>query len=69
MEEHIRNGHIPKKKECPVCQQSQGPVDRHYQHPTTFEQFGTRHVDLTGPLAAGLRICADHGPQVEEGRG
>eukprot|EP00975_Prorocentrum_lima_P018738 3947321-Prorocentrum_lima.AAC.1 len=26
MYEHIRNGHIPKTKDCPICQQSQGPV-------------------------------------------
>eukprot|EP00975_Prorocentrum_lima_P066460 12909367-Prorocentrum_lima.AAC.1 len=55
MEEHIRNGHIPKRRDCPSCQQAQGPVVRHHQHPTRLEKFGTLHVDLTGPLATGLR--------------
>eukprot|EP00975_Prorocentrum_lima_P016446 3486360-Prorocentrum_lima.AAC.1 len=53
-EDHIRYGHIPKRKDCPICQEAQGPVVRHYQHPTRFEKYGTLHVDLTGPLATGL---------------
>eukprot|EP00975_Prorocentrum_lima_P002000 434863-Prorocentrum_lima.AAC.1 len=24
MEEHIINGHIPKRRDCPICQQAQG---------------------------------------------
>eukprot|EP00975_Prorocentrum_lima_P023898 5028874-Prorocentrum_lima.AAC.1 len=55
MEEHIRNGHIPKRRDCPICQQAQGPVVRHHQHPAMFEKFGTLRVDLTGPLVTGLR--------------
>eukprot|EP00975_Prorocentrum_lima_P066383 12908889-Prorocentrum_lima.AAC.1 len=55
MEEHIRNGHIPKQRDFPICQQAQGPVVRYHQHPTRFEKFGTLHVDLTGPLSTGLR--------------
>eukprot|EP00975_Prorocentrum_lima_P070322 12931287-Prorocentrum_lima.AAC.1 len=49
MEEHIRNGHIPKRKDCPICQQAQGPVVRHYQHPTRFEH-----------LACGFDWTSDH---------
>eukprot|EP00975_Prorocentrum_lima_P026045 5476378-Prorocentrum_lima.AAC.1 len=55
MEEHIRNGHIPKRRDCPICQQIQGSFVRHHQPPTRFEQFGTLHVDVTGPRAIGLR--------------
>eukprot|EP00975_Prorocentrum_lima_P059925 12564865-Prorocentrum_lima.AAC.1 len=56
MEEHIRTWtHTLKRKDCPICQQAQGPDVRHYQHPTRFETFGTLHVDLAGPVATGLR--------------
>eukprot|EP00975_Prorocentrum_lima_P071230 12936523-Prorocentrum_lima.AAC.1 len=55
MEEHVRNGRIPKRKDCPKCQQAQGPVVRHFQRATRFETFGTLHMDLTGPLVTGLR--------------
>eukprot|EP00975_Prorocentrum_lima_P003621 790893-Prorocentrum_lima.AAC.1 len=55
MEEHIRSGHIPKRKDGPICQQAQGPAVRHYQHSARFENIGTLHVDLTGPLVTGLR--------------
>eukprot|EP00975_Prorocentrum_lima_P066879 12911778-Prorocentrum_lima.AAC.1 len=54
-EEHIRNGHIPKRRDCPICLQVRGPVVRHHQHPTRFEKFGALHVDLAGPLSTGLR--------------
>eukprot|EP00975_Prorocentrum_lima_P002534 557752-Prorocentrum_lima.AAC.1 len=66
MEEYIRNGHISTYKDCPICQQAQGPVVRHYQHPTRFDICGTVHVDLTGPIdnrCSWTQICADHGPQ------
>eukprot|EP00975_Prorocentrum_lima_P006961 1495072-Prorocentrum_lima.AAC.1 len=42
MEEYISNGHIPRQRNCPICQQAQGPAVR-YQHPTRFEKFGTWH--------------------------
>eukprot|EP00975_Prorocentrum_lima_P060613 12716132-Prorocentrum_lima.AAC.1 len=53
MEEHIRNGHIPKRKDCPIGQQAQGPVVRHYQHPAR----------TLGNRSSWTQICADHGPQ------
>eukprot|EP00975_Prorocentrum_lima_P065395 12903220-Prorocentrum_lima.AAC.1 len=52
MQEQFRNGHTPQRKDCPICQQAQGPVVRHHQHPTMFEMYRTLHVDLTGPLVA-----------------
>eukprot|EP00975_Prorocentrum_lima_P017628 3720322-Prorocentrum_lima.AAC.1 len=55
MEEHIRNVHIPKRRNCPICQEAQGPVVRHHQHPTMIGNIGTLHVDLTGSLVTGLR--------------
>eukprot|EP00975_Prorocentrum_lima_P043851 9197052-Prorocentrum_lima.AAC.1 len=34
MKVHIRNGYIPKRRDCPICQQAQGPVVRNHQRPT-----------------------------------
>eukprot|EP00975_Prorocentrum_lima_P064360 12897086-Prorocentrum_lima.AAC.1 len=68
MEEHIRNGHIPKRRDCPICQQAQGPVVRHHQHPTRFETFGTLHVDWTEPFghrSSGTPIHFDHDTPLE----
>eukprot|EP00975_Prorocentrum_lima_P013699 2914398-Prorocentrum_lima.AAC.1 len=28
LEQHYKQGHIPKRKDCPVCQQTSGPVVR-----------------------------------------
>eukprot|EP00975_Prorocentrum_lima_P055948 11729155-Prorocentrum_lima.AAC.1 len=29
LEQHYKEGHVPKRKDCPVCQQISGPVVRH----------------------------------------
>eukprot|EP00975_Prorocentrum_lima_P032008 6720764-Prorocentrum_lima.AAC.1 len=42
-------GHIPKRKDCPVCQQTSTPVVRHHLRSDRADKFGTLHVDLTGP--------------------
>ncbi len=60
MEEHYRAGHHPKRMDCPVRQQSSGPVVRHFSQPTRFDKFGTMHVDLTGPLPEKSVRCHRH---------
>eukprot|EP00975_Prorocentrum_lima_P022742 4788905-Prorocentrum_lima.AAC.1 len=30
LEQHYKQGHIPKRQDCPVCQQTSGPVVRHH---------------------------------------
>eukprot|EP00971_Amphidinium_carterae_P269110 5338863-Amphidinium_carterae.1 len=49
-EQHCRDGHLPKRADCPICQVGSGPPVRHYTQETLMEKFGTLHVDLTGPL-------------------
>eukprot|EP00975_Prorocentrum_lima_P065419 12903358-Prorocentrum_lima.AAC.1 len=53
MEENGRYGHNPKKKDGPLCQQSQGPIVRHHKHPT--RTFNNR--------SAWSSICASYGPK------
>eukprot|EP00975_Prorocentrum_lima_P014531 3081618-Prorocentrum_lima.AAC.1 len=56
MEEHLRNGHIPKGR---IALSVNKPKD---QLPDTINiQQGNR--------PPWTQMCADHGPQVEEGRG
>eukprot|EP00975_Prorocentrum_lima_P023939 5037655-Prorocentrum_lima.AAC.1 len=50
LEQHYKQGHIPKRTDCPVCQQTSGPVVRHHLKSDRAEKLGTLHVDLTGPL-------------------
>eukprot|EP00975_Prorocentrum_lima_P000325 66064-Prorocentrum_lima.AAC.1 len=50
LEQHYTPGHFPKRKDCPVCQQTSGSVVRHHLRSDGAEQFGTPHADLTGPL-------------------
>eukprot|EP00975_Prorocentrum_lima_P063254 12890483-Prorocentrum_lima.AAC.1 len=30
LEQHYKQGRVPKRKDCPVCQQTSGRVVRHY---------------------------------------
>eukprot|EP00975_Prorocentrum_lima_P017330 3663696-Prorocentrum_lima.AAC.1 len=50
LQQHYRQCHTPKRKGCPVCQQTSGPVVRRHLRSETAEKFGTLHVDLTGPF-------------------
>eukprot|EP00975_Prorocentrum_lima_P034950 7345624-Prorocentrum_lima.AAC.1 len=52
MEDHYEHGHIPKRTDCPVRQESSGPVVRQISRPDRHDKFGTVHVDLTGPMQA-----------------
>eukprot|EP00975_Prorocentrum_lima_P054259 11381049-Prorocentrum_lima.AAC.1 len=66
MEEHLRDAHIPNIKDGPICQQAQGQVVRHYQHPTRFEHIwnATYGFDKAfGNRPSWKQICADHRPQ------
>eukprot|EP00975_Prorocentrum_lima_P049891 10440837-Prorocentrum_lima.AAC.1 len=29
LEQHYKQGHAPKRTDCPICQQTSGPVVRH----------------------------------------
>eukprot|EP00975_Prorocentrum_lima_P026289 5526207-Prorocentrum_lima.AAC.1 len=62
LEQHYKQGSIPKRQDCPVCQQTSGPVVRHHLRSDRAEQFGTLHVDLTGQFEAlgeqrGTYVC------------
>ena len=48
MEEHLRHGHIPFRRDCLVCQQSlqQQPPHRKVKHPLG----GVLSIDTTGPF-------------------
>eukprot|EP00975_Prorocentrum_lima_P019510 4108184-Prorocentrum_lima.AAC.1 len=46
--QHYKQGHTPKRKDWPVCQQTSGPVVRHHLRSDRAEKYGTLHVDLTG---------------------
>eukprot|EP00975_Prorocentrum_lima_P036191 7613466-Prorocentrum_lima.AAC.1 len=48
LEQHYKQGHMPKRKDCPVCQQTSGPVVRHHLRLDRAETFRTLQVDLTG---------------------
>eukprot|EP00975_Prorocentrum_lima_P029423 6179418-Prorocentrum_lima.AAC.1 len=47
--QHYKQGHIPKRRDCPVCQQTSGPVVRHHLRSDRSAKCGTLHVDLMGP--------------------
>eukprot|EP00975_Prorocentrum_lima_P025724 5412455-Prorocentrum_lima.AAC.1 len=49
MEQHYKQGHVPKRKDCTVCRQTSGLVVRHRSRSDRAEMFGTLHVDLIGP--------------------
>eukprot|EP00971_Amphidinium_carterae_P065544 1298839-Amphidinium_carterae.2 len=49
-EQHCRDGHLPKRADCPIWQVGSGPPMRQYTQENRMEKFGTLHVDLTGPL-------------------
>eukprot|EP00975_Prorocentrum_lima_P061529 12880423-Prorocentrum_lima.AAC.1 len=50
-EQHYKQGHIPKRKDCPVCQETSGLVVRQHLRSDRAEMCGpTPHVDLTGPF-------------------
>eukprot|EP00975_Prorocentrum_lima_P026875 5652038-Prorocentrum_lima.AAC.1 len=48
--QHYKQRHVPKRKGCPLCQHTSGPVARHRLRSDRAETFGTLHVDLTGPF-------------------
>eukprot|EP00975_Prorocentrum_lima_P033720 7076445-Prorocentrum_lima.AAC.1 len=50
LERHYKQGHVPKRKDCPVYQQTSGPVVRDHLSSDRAKKFGTLHVDLTGPF-------------------
>eukprot|EP00975_Prorocentrum_lima_P051461 10777226-Prorocentrum_lima.AAC.1 len=50
LEQHYKQGHIPKRKDCPVCQQTSGPVVQHHLRSHRAAKLGTLHADLTGPF-------------------
>jgi len=49
MELHRRNDHHPKRKDCKVCQESDGPVLKHKKVPLEEKGLFVLHADLSGP--------------------
>ena len=47
-EQHERAGHLEKRKDCPVCQTSDGTVVRHMGNHEP--SYGVLHCDLAGPM-------------------
>ena len=52
LEQHEREGHFPKRKDCAVCQQADGPVNKHRTVEEENKGMHTLHVDLSGPHKA-----------------
>eukprot|EP00975_Prorocentrum_lima_P049131 10283539-Prorocentrum_lima.AAC.1 len=50
LEKDYKQGHAPKRKDSPFCQQTSCPAVRHHLRSDRAHKFGTLHVDLTGPL-------------------
>ena len=46
--EHVRFGHIPHRRDCRVCQESQQISDQHRRIP--YPHGATLSVDVAGPL-------------------
>ncbi len=49
MKEHIENNHYPKRKDCKVCQEADGPVHVHRKTPVDEKGLHVLHADLSGP--------------------
>eukprot|EP00975_Prorocentrum_lima_P054232 11375689-Prorocentrum_lima.AAC.1 len=50
LEQYYKQGHVPKRKDCPACQETSGPAVRHHLTSYRAEKYGTLHVNLTGPF-------------------
>ena len=47
-EEHIRNGHTPKIRECSICERTDGPVEVRPAKAKELAAVSVLHVDLAG---------------------
>eukprot|EP00975_Prorocentrum_lima_P036056 7584917-Prorocentrum_lima.AAC.1 len=65
------NGHVPKRRDCSICQQAQGPVVRHHQHPPKVRNIWNLACGFDG--TSGHRVIffsrtsihSDHGTPIE----
>ena len=49
-EEHVRNAHYPKRKDCSICQAADGPVELRHTKQRELSAAKVLHVDLAGPF-------------------
>ncbi len=49
MKQHIEQNHYPKRKDCQVCQEADGPVHIHKKVKQEEKGLYVLHADLTGP--------------------
>ena len=49
LEQHGRDGHVPKRKDSAVCQQADGPIKKHKRVEDADKGMHTEHVGLSGP--------------------
>ena len=49
LEEHEATGHVTKQKDCPVCQEADGPPHQHHRKSKEEQGLHVLHADLSGP--------------------